>query len=102
MQACLLGAGHIRDVNCTTQQVRTFLQPPIQGVVLETYGSGNGPDSWQDLMDELRAASSRGVIFVNCTQCLYGSVVDSYATGKVSNTISPLPPPLFQVPHFYC
>jgi L-asparaginase/Glu-tRNA(Gln) amidotransferase subunit D len=52
-------------------------------VVLETYGAGNGPDSRQDLMDEMRIASERGVIFVNCTQCLYGSVVPSYATGKV-------------------
>jgi len=25
--------------------VRAFLQPPMQGVVLETYGSGNAPDT---------------------------------------------------------
>jgi len=55
----------------------------MQGVVLETYGSGNGPDSRPDILHELKAAADRGVLFVNCTQCLYGEVVDSYATGKV-------------------
>ena len=64
-------------------QVHAFLEPPIEGVVLETYGSGNGPDSREELLDEIRAASKRGVIIVNCTQCLYGHVVDSYATGRV-------------------
>ena len=69
-------------------QVHAFLEPPIEGVVLETYGSGNGPDSREELLEELRAASKRGVIIVNCTQCLYGHVVDSYATGRVGKLIS--------------
>ena len=64
-------------------QVHAFLEPPIEGVVLETYGSGNGPDSRKELLEEIRAAAKRGVIIVNCTQCLYGHVVDSYATGRV-------------------
>jgi len=63
--------------------VRAFLEPPIEGVVLETYGAGNGPDSREDLLQEIRAASKRGVIIVNCTQCLYGHVVDDYATGRL-------------------
>ena len=63
--------------------MRAFLEPPIEGVVLETYGSGNGPDSREELLEEIRAAAKRGVIIVNCTQCLYGHVVDSYATGRV-------------------
>ena len=63
--------------------MHAFLEPPIEGVVLETYGSGNGPDSRQELLEEIRAAAKRGVIIVNCTQCLYGHVVDSYATGRV-------------------
>ena len=64
-------------------KVHAFLEPPIEGVVLETYGSGNGPDSREELLEEIRAAAKRGVIIVNCTQCLYGHVVDSYATGRV-------------------
>lgn len=68
-------------------QVRAFLQPPMQGVVLETYGSGNAPDNRADLLDELKKATDAGVIIINCTQCLRGTVSTSYATGKVSHLL---------------
>lgn len=67
----------------TSEAVRAFLEPPIEGVVLETYGAGNGPDSRQDLLEEIKTAVRRGVIVVNCTQCLQGHVVDDYSTGRV-------------------
>ncbi|KAF7665819.1 hypothetical protein LDENG_00130740 [Lucifuga dentata] len=67
----------------TADTVRAFLQPPMEGVVLETYGSGNAPDNRADLLEELKKATDRGVIIINCTQCLRGSVSTSYATGKV-------------------
>ncbi|XP_043118230.1 60 kDa lysophospholipase-like [Puntigrus tetrazona] len=66
----------------TTDTVKAFLKAPIEGVILETYGSGNAPDNRQDLLDEIRKATQRGVIIVNCTQCLRGSVTISYATGQ--------------------
>ncbi|KAJ3613368.1 hypothetical protein NHX12_019618 [Muraenolepis orangiensis] len=67
----------------TTATVKSFLQPPMEGVVLETYGSGNAPDNRADLLAELKKATDRGVIIINCTQCLRGAVSTSYATGKV-------------------
>ncbi|XP_028422187.1 60 kDa lysophospholipase isoform X2 [Perca flavescens] len=67
----------------TAATVRAFLQPPMEGVVLETYGSGNAPDNRKDLLDELKEATDRGVIIMNCTQCLRGTVSASYATGTV-------------------
>ncbi|KAM7393542.1 hypothetical protein PAMP_020405 [Pampus punctatissimus] len=67
----------------TVDTVRAFLQPPMKGVVLETYGSGNAPDNRPDLLDELKAAIDSGVIIVNCSQCLKGTVSASYSTGKV-------------------
>ncbi|XP_023273044.1 60 kDa lysophospholipase isoform X3 [Seriola lalandi dorsalis] len=67
----------------TAATVRAFLQPPMEGVVLETYGSGNAPDNRPDLLEELKKATDSGVIIINCTQCLRGSVSASYATGKV-------------------
>ncbi|CAL9687023.1 unnamed protein product [Knipowitschia caucasica] len=67
----------------TAATVRAFLQPPMQGVVLETYGSGNAPDNRKDLLEELKKATDSGVIIINCTQCLRGTVSTSYATGKV-------------------
>lgn len=54
------------------------------GVVLQTYGTGNAPNNRDDLITEIKKATKRGVIVINCTQCLHGPVVDQYATGKVS------------------
>lgn len=63
--------------------VKNLLQPPIQGVILETFGAGNAPDKDQAFLDAIKAAVDRGVIVVSCTQCLYGTVdLDAYATGS--------------------
>lgn len=69
-------------------QVRAFLQPPLKGVVLETFGSGNGP-SKPDLLRELRAAAERGVLILNCTHCLRGSVSPRYAASMVGRGARP-------------
>ncbi|KAI7897783.1 asparaginase-domain-containing protein [Cokeromyces recurvatus] len=61
--------------------IRAFLAPPIQGVVLETFGAGNAP-ARSALLAALKEASDRGVVIVNCTQCRKGVVTDAYATGK--------------------
>ena len=62
----------------------------MQGVVIETFGAGNVPSNRPDLMNEFKMASERGVILVNITQCLKGSVSDAYAAGKVSIYFSPV------------
>jgi L-asparaginase len=55
---------------------------PLQGLVLETYGAGNGPADDAALVGALAEASARGVAIVNCTQCLRGRVdLSAYATG---------------------
>ncbi|XP_070268129.1 60 kDa lysophospholipase isoform X3 [Myotis yumanensis] len=63
--------------------VRAFLQPPLKGVVMETFGSGNGPTK-PDLLRELRAAAARGLLILNCTHCLQGTVTSDYAAGMAS------------------
>ena len=60
--------------NITIQSVRSHLEPPVEGVVLHTYGAGEVPNNRSDILDELKKASERGIIIVNCTQCLEGSV----------------------------
>lgn len=65
----------------TADIVRAFLKPPIQGVVLETFGAGNAPQR-ADLMAVFSEASSRGVVIVAITQCAKGSVSDKYETGR--------------------
>lgn len=63
--------------------VKNLLAPPIKGLVLETYGVGNAPDNDPELMAVLKEASDRGVVIVNCTQCLKGRVrMGAYATGS--------------------
>lgn len=62
------------------QLVRAVLQPPLKGVVLETFGSGNGPTK-PALLGELRAAAERGLLILNCTHCLQGAVTSDYAAG---------------------
>lgn len=61
--------------------LRNVLQEPLQGLVLETFGSGNAPQQ-PDFLAVLREATARGVVIVNCTQCWRGGVDDSYATGR--------------------
>lgn len=47
--------------------------PGLQGVVIETYGSGNAPtDAW--FINALDEAIRRGIIVLNVTQCKAGAV----------------------------
>ncbi|XP_049878141.1 L-asparaginase 1-like [Pectinophora gossypiella] len=62
--------------------IRAFCQPPIEGVVLESYGAGNIPSNRPDVYQEISAAVKRGVIFVNITQCNTGSVSPIYEAGQ--------------------
>ncbi|GFO50516.1 L-asparaginase [Plakobranchus ocellatus] len=65
----------------TIQTVRAFLQPPVQGVVLQTYGAGNAPNNRPDLLALFKEAFNWGVIIVNISQCTKGNVGTAYATG---------------------
>lgn len=67
--------------------VRSFMQSPMEGVILLTYGSGNFPSNRSDLIDELRLASDRNVIIVNCSQCSRGGTSDTYEAGKILSGI---------------
>lgn len=55
--------------------------PGLKAVVLETYGSGNAPiESW--FLQLLENAVKKGIVIVNVTQCISGSVVmERYNTG---------------------
>jgi L-asparaginase len=66
----------------SAQVLGNILKPPLQGLVLEAFGVGNGPDRDGDFLAALKVATDRGVVVVDCTQCLYGAVhLDDYATG---------------------
>jgi L-asparaginase len=63
--------------------VRNVLRRPLQGLVLEAYGVGNGPDQDTQFIAALAEATRRGVVIVDCTQCLEGTVnLEEYAAGS--------------------
>lgn len=57
------------------QMVRHMLNAPgLKGVVMKTYGAGNGPtDKW--FLDAIRDAIQRGIVIVNISQCASGMVM---------------------------
>ncbi|VDP48563.1 unnamed protein product [Soboliphyme baturini] len=68
---CVICYGNVH-FHSYRESVNSFLKPPIQGVILQTYGAGNIPSPVEN-----------GVIVVNCTQCFRGSVDKQYHTGEV-------------------
>ncbi|MFP4658154.1 MAG: asparaginase domain-containing protein, partial [Desulfonatronovibrionaceae bacterium] len=58
-----------------------ILKEPLQGLVLESYGSGNGPSKDKEFLQVLSRATERGVVLVNCTQCVRGTVRGDYEAG---------------------
>ncbi|KAJ3023212.1 UNVERIFIED_CONTAM: hypothetical protein HDU68_008733 [Siphonaria sp. JEL0065] len=75
----------------TEATVKAFLSPPIAGVVLESFGSGNAPNNRPEILKAFKEACDRGVVIVNCSQCLRGMVTDAYATGKALASIGVVP-----------
>ncbi|KJS88177.1 MAG: cytoplasmic asparaginase I [Peptococcaceae bacterium BICA1-8] len=64
--------------------VENILKPPLEGVVLETYGAGNIPDQNEALIEVLQKACEQGLVIVACTQCLRGTVdLGAYQAGAV-------------------
>ncbi|KAL6233942.1 hypothetical protein BDW75DRAFT_176457 [Aspergillus navahoensis] len=54
----------------------------LRGLVLETFGAGNAPHGQDNAMTKVFAdAIARGIVIVNVTQCLTGSVSPVYAPG---------------------
>ncbi|KAJ3119447.1 hypothetical protein HK100_000320, partial [Physocladia obscura] len=43
---------------------------------------GNAPNNRPEILSAFADACARGVVIVNCSQCLRGLVTDAYATGK--------------------
>ena len=59
-----------------------FLKRPLKGIVLETYGDGNGPSDDAEFIGAIREANENGMVILGCTQCIHGGMTqESYATG---------------------
>jgi L-asparaginase len=65
------------------EHLANILAPPVEGVVLECFGSGNAPARDAGFMRALREACARGVVIVAVTQSLRGTAdLSLYATGR--------------------
>lgn len=63
--------------------VDAMVDSGFQGLVMECYGTGNGPDLNEGFMAALRRATEAGVVVVAVSQCHFGSVdLYRYATGR--------------------
>jgi len=60
--------------------VAQMLAPPMEGVVLQTFGAGNAPLNLK-LLNTFKEATDRGLLIVNTTQCGKGTVSAHYETG---------------------
>jgi L-asparaginase len=59
-----------------------ILEQPVKGLVLETFGAGNAQSNHPGFLKMLKQASDKGVVMINCTQCLHGKVeMSQYETG---------------------
>lgn len=67
----------------TRQTVQSMLHiPGLRGVVLETFGAGNAM-TYEWFLEELHQAVQRGIVIINVSQCLGGSVeMGIYETGN--------------------
>ncbi len=71
---------------------RHFLQKPLKGIILETYGDGNGPTDDRAFLNAIKAANENGMVILGCTQCLHGGMTQaSYATGTALTQAGVIP-----------
>ena len=63
--------------------LHTALTQPYSAFILQTYGTGNGPDQDKKLLKILSDANKNGKIIINQTQCYQGAVQQGrYAAGS--------------------
>jgi len=79
--------GHVAAVQLfpgfSASILRNLCQPPLQGLILEAYGAGNGPSDDREFLAAIEAATAQGIVVVVVTQCVRGSVQPgAYATGS--------------------
>lgn len=68
----------------TSRFIERALDEPWDGLILQTYGAGSAPTTDPVLLSVLEDAVANGLVIVNVSQCLQGSVHNSrYETASV-------------------
>lgn len=78
--------GHVAAVQLfpgfSASILANLCRPPLQGLVIEAYGAGNGPSDDRAFLAAVEAATAQGIVVVVVTQCVRGSVrPGAYAAG---------------------
>lgn len=68
-------------------QLNAFFHPHVEGVVMQSFGTGNFPSRRKDLLRCLKEKVVQGVIIINISQCQQGGVSTTYAAGKVVHSL---------------
>ena len=72
--------------------LKHFLQRPLKGIILETYGDGNGPTEDAEFLNAIEEANDQGMVILGCTQCIHGGMTQaSYATGTALTKAGVIP-----------
>lgn len=62
--------------------IKSFIHQPVKAVILQSFGVGNAPET-PEFLNVVQEANLNGLIILNCTQCLQGTVnMNGYATGN--------------------
>lgn len=65
----------------SAELVENVIKQPVKALILKSYGVGNAPQD-EKLLACLKKANDNGIIIINCSQCIKGTVnMDGYATG---------------------
>ncbi|MEM9941084.1 MAG: asparaginase [Planctomycetota bacterium] len=71
---------------------RHILRKPMKGIVIETYGDGNGPSRNPDFLSAIRESVDNGMVIMGCTQCLHGGMTQAgYAAGTALTKAGVIP-----------
>ncbi|MFQ3209522.1 MAG: L-asparaginase [Colwellia sp.] len=62
--------------------IENVIKQPVKALILRSYGVGNAPQD-EALLSCLQKAKEQGIVVVNCSQCIKGTVnMSGYATGN--------------------
>ena len=66
----------------SSEVIENVIKQPVKALILRSYGVGNAPQD-KALLACLRKAKEQGIVVVNCSQCIKGTVnMSGYATGN--------------------
>ena len=67
--------------------IKNIIKQPVKALIIRSYGVGNAPQD-EKLLNCLKQANDDGIVVVNCSQCIKGTVnMKGYATGNALSEI---------------